>query len=141
MKYRRRGRVFHYDDSRHRSLRGSLGTSNKEAAELLANKLEVAAAAGPTSPIWRELSRKLPKKTFDKIARFYGVESLILDHTWDELASEFKKNAEYRVEAGKLNPRTKEHYDRVIRRFTEFLKRKGISLLRDITELVIEDFE
>ena len=77
---RKRGSTFHVDFflGRRRVVRGSLGTKDRGAAHRLIHRLEMAVAEGPRSSVWSELRPVIPPRTFEKFARYVGVEGKLV---------------------------------------------------------------
>lgn len=121
-------------------LRGSLGTKSKEASARLKGRLENALAEGPTSVIWRELKPVLPKSTFARFSTYSGVRS---DNspTWERLESIFRTHLNQRVSLGKLSPNTRTRYLVLLGQFSDFLEKKGINDLHEITRPLVEEFK
>jgi integrase len=139
---RKRGKTFHADllVGRVHVVRGSLGTRNQDAARRLIHKLETALAEGPDSPLWYELRTLLPQETFDRFAVFSGVKEQPLP-MWTDLWKSFGAFMEQRIKLGKLAGSTVERYEHTFREFEVFLSEREISLLRDISVPLVEEFK
>jgi len=121
-------------------VRGSLGTRNRDAARRLVNRLETALSEGSLSPLWEELANLLPQETFERFSNFAGVQRRT-PPTWDDLRKAFDTFAEQRIRIGKLAESTLERYTQTFEKFDDFLVRKKITLLRDITVPLVEEFK
>jgi hypothetical protein len=139
---RKRGKTFHADINFGRAhvVRGSLGTRNKDAANRMKHKLEIALTEGSGSVLWDDLRELLPCETFARFAAFAGVKEQPLP-TWSDLHSSFAVFAEQRVKIGKLAQSTLERYEHTLREFELFLSERTASFLRDICLPLVEEFK
>jgi integrase len=126
-------------------LRLSLGTSNNDAAQILAGKIDRALAGGPTSTLWTELRAVLPPETFQYLAAIVGYVDEVKPesprHTWTDLAEKFAAWTVKRVALDKMRASTRERYAQTSKAFSEFLKSRAIADLGEITRAVVEDFK
>jgi integrase len=124
-------------------IRLSLGTANRDAAQICLSKIERALAEGSSSLLWRELSNLLPTETFIKLAAFAGYQPMAEAprHTWEELVSKFKAWMTQRVALDKMRDSTRSRYEQTCKVFGEFLKSRTINILDEITRAVVEDFK
>ena len=133
-------------------VRLSLGTEEKHAAIRRATKLETACAEGPESPLWRELSDSLPRKTFKWFADHIGFlpqHKATAKPTWADLCEVFEFEMERQIanklrgagpEEGTMSDSTRERYRQTVRHFTAFLEDKN-TLLESIGTSTIEKFK
>src|SRR6185312_14442491 len=109
---RPRGKSFHADfingDVR---LRGSLGTRNRDAANVLCRDLDVAITTGAHSDLWPKLKAVLPEDTYQRFAAYANVKEMHVP-TWTELQSAFKVFTQQRIAIGKLSQSTADRYSK-----------------------------
>jgi hypothetical protein len=138
---RKRRKTYHVDALMGGTrIRGSLGTRNDDAARRSAHKLETALAEGALSTLWPELEAILPSETYSRFATHSGVKPHQLP-AWVKLAESFELYMEQRVKMRKLCQSTVERYQHVLREFGLFLGEQKISLLRDVTMPLVENFK
>src|ERR1700756_2371399 len=138
---RKRSETYHADSrGRDHSVRGSLGTRNKDAARRLAHLLEIALLEGPNSPHWSELSKFLPRRTFLRFASLVGASETQLP-TWKDLLETFKAHMAQRVTLGSLSASTIDRYNHTLKEFEIFLAEQGVCVLRDIRKPFVESFK
>ena len=122
------------------AVRGSLGTRNREAAEHIRHRLEMALVEGPTSTIWSEVRSLLPAATYQRFADFLSIKERQV-WRWSDLDRSFRAHLEQRRRIGKLQESTKKRYEVTLREFEIFLAEKGVSLVADITKSLVESFK
>lgn len=139
---RKRGKTFHADlmKGKVHVVRGSLGTRNQDAARRLIHKLETALSEGPTSPLWPELNSLLPQETFSRFADFADVRLRQLP-TWSQLKEGYESFVKQRIRMGKIEESTVERYFQTFTEFELFLSEQSVTLLRDISMPLVENFK
>lgn len=135
---RKRGRAFHMDcPLRDRRVRGSLGTADRAAATKLIQNVELALAGGSGSRLWRDLSIKLPARTFAALAQAAGV--TVAEHnpaanTWAGIKKCFLEFVDTRVQMNELSKGTAQRYGEIVKRFDLFYATNLEALNRDLFE-------
>lgn len=138
---RKRGKKFSADfNCDGKRIRGPLKTRSSDVARRLVHRLELAIAEGKDSPHWAELQTLLPFSTYKTFTEYAGVKPQQLP-TWEGLKEGFKVFREQRIKLGKFAASTSARYDVTIEQFSVFLKEENITLLQDITKLVVERFK
>jgi integrase len=122
-------------------VRGALGTCNKDAANRLKHRLDLALSEGPLSTLWAELRVVLPEGTFFRFANFVGVKAQITS-TWDDLFAHFIEDMDFRITIRKLAPTSAGRYKQTLRQFEIFLEqlKQTVSSLSDFDEKLMEEF-
>jgi len=88
------------------------------------------------SGTWRDLRAVLPAQTYARFAVYSGVKTSTAP-TWSELETAFYKHLKQR----QLSARTEERYGRIVEKFADYLRDRGVSDLHHITRAVIEEFQ
>jgi integrase len=142
VKPRKRGKVWHVDAmlAGAHVVRGSLGTSNKDAAYRISRRIETALVEGPTSALWGELCRVLPADTYLRFAKYLSITELKVP-TWIDLRQKVRAHLEQRRRIGKLQESTETRYELTLREFDVFLAEKEVSMLPDISRSLMEEFK
>jgi integrase len=142
MSVRPRGKSYHVDwvNAPLVRIRGPLGTQNRSVAKQLGDRLEIALAQGPKSPLWRDLSRVIPTETFNRFANHVGVKEKYTD-TCEEFRELFESHRNQQVKIGDLANSTVEHCRNTLNEFWCFLHEQRIKMLRDIDYAVIDSFK
>jgi integrase len=144
LKLRERKSIYHIDwiISGRPRLRGTLETQNRHIADTIRKRLELAAAEGPKSQLWPELSRILPERTFKDIATHFGVKEKHVI-TWTAFLELYYSHRYEQLKTGAIVKNTFESYRRTINEFDCFLKEKEptIKMLRDIDGPTIDRFK
>lgn len=133
-----KGKYYHVDYMRH-AVRGSFGTRDRDVAIRLAHRLEIALVEGATSSLWSELMPVLPRESYLRLAKYIGVKVEVVA-TWEDLRKSYEDYLDNRVSISDFADKSVEGYKRAIRKFDEFLSGKPITLLRDITPAICDEY-
>lgn len=137
----KRGETFHADLMRGgvHAVRGSLGTDNRDAAERLKQRLEIALSEGRRSTLWQELDSMLPHPTFVRFANFIGVQQAPVS-TWTEFRNLFEAHMNQKLGLGELSDKTVRRYRGSLDEFELFLTERKIKMLQHIDKSLADDF-
>lgn len=134
----KRGTVYHLDTSLgDRRIRCSLGVQDSKAAERLANRVAFALADGPRSEVWGSLKQALPSTSFQKLTLGLRLTepTAILD-----FEKTFYTSVNRRTALGELAPGTSHLYTGIAEKFFDWLHKKGVRKMDEVTRAVIEDY-
>lgn len=95
---------------------------------------------GPTSALWSELRRVVPPPTYLRFAKYLSITERKVP-TWIDLRQRVRAHLEQRRRIGRLQASTETRYKLTLREFETFLAEKEVSLLPDITRLLVEQFK
>lgn len=138
---RQRGKTYHVDMlGGSARLRGSLGTRNRDAANVLCRDLDVAITTGAHSNLWPKLKAVLPADTYQRFAALVGAKEQHVP-TWVELKDAFTVFMQQRIAIGKLSQSTADRYQHTIDEFDIFLSEQKVSQLPDISKAQVEKFK
>lgn len=121
-------------------LRGTLDTTSESFAETIRRRLENAVEKGPESQLWSELRPILPQRTFDDIAKHFGIKQ---KHTmtWKAFLELYYSHRGEQLKTGAIVKNTLDSYRQTINEFSCFLKEQKIEMLRDIDAPTIDRFK
>lgn len=121
-------------------LRGTLDTRSVSFAKTIRRRLENAAEKGPESQFWSELRPILPPRTFDEIAKHFGIKQ---KHTmtWKVFLQLYYSHRDEQLKTGAIVKNTLDSYRQTINEFDCFLKEQKIEMLRDIDVPTIDRFK
>jgi len=138
---RKRHRIYHMDWTiGAERLRGTLHTKSRSFAKTIRRRLENAAEKGPESQLWFELRCVLPRKTFNSIAKHFGVKDKYTKKCADFLQL-YLSHRQSEHKTGDLAKFTLESYTRTVKVFGNFLIEMNIERLKDVDSGTIKEFE
>ena len=130
-----------------RFLRLPLGTSNKDAASGVVNRIERALAQADKSSLWPELKMVLPSRTFAALANIANYREPELPAsapqmpTWQDLETTFSTKMHQRILLGKMAESTRNRYGQTLRAFKLFIKEMAVTDLAAMNRPFIEKFK